>query len=227
MKTLLLNLALLVSFSTVYSQSFCSKARTIQCGEVINSSNFESGNTLNVSSYGSCVSGINTAVNNFNGNDVVYRVDALNNSSITVTLNGLSSDLDVFIFKSCSSGASCIAKSTNGNSSSEIVNISNASGTYYIVIDGYNTSQRSTFNLTVKCAGDTGGGIGDGFNCSSAEEISCGRTYYHNNFSSGNRMEYENYETCVSGVNRSLNPFNGNDRLYKINVSWAMHSTFL
>ena len=166
MKAFLSNVILLMAFWTsicsVHAQTdFCSKAKPIQCGQFIGSSNFDTGNILEARNYGSCLSGVNTSANPFNSCEVIYKVDVPANSSLTVTLSGMTKDLDLFIFKGCSVNASCTAKSTNQNNTNELVTINGASGTYYIVIDGYNNEQRSQFQLLAKC-GSSCGSCGDG-----------------------------------------------------------------
>ncbi|NJL74046.1 MAG: T9SS type A sorting domain-containing protein [Saprospiraceae bacterium] len=151
-------MAFWTSICTVNAQTdFCSKARLIQCGQTVSFNNFDTGNILQAQNYGSCLSGVNTSINPFNSCEVVYRVDVPANSSLTVSLAGMSKDLDLFIFRGCSANASCTAKSINPSNSNELININGASGTYYIVIDGSNNEQRSQFQLLVKCDNSCGG----------------------------------------------------------------------
>ncbi|MDA2937717.1 pre-peptidase C-terminal domain-containing protein [Acidobacteria bacterium AH-259-A15] len=87
---------------------------------------------------------------NESGPERVHRITLNSPGTISAQLTNLSADLDVFILSSCSS-SSCLAF---GNSSAS-ANV--GTGTYYIVVDGYQGAV-GTYTLTVDVTG--GGGSG-------------------------------------------------------------------
>ncbi|NJL75594.1 MAG: hypothetical protein HC892_11750 [Saprospiraceae bacterium] len=79
-------------------------------------------------------------------------------NALDISMTGLSADLDMFLFNSCTGEIvaavvegglnNCIAKSTNSNSSDERIYLPNASGTYYLVVDAPQTSLRAIIHLS-------------------------------------------------------------------------------
>ncbi|NJL76011.1 MAG: hypothetical protein HC892_14315 [Saprospiraceae bacterium] len=187
----------------------CANATPIQCGQTIASNNNNSGSRFSKAcNYGACYSG-NAS---YAGNDKIYRLDVTpGTSQLELTLSGLSANLDIFLFKGDCLPGSCLGTGVRTGTNSESISVPNPSGTYYIVIDGPEANQRSNFTLNVKCTTN-------GINCNQAENLACGQTYKFSNTNSANTMAYNNYGACVSDENPVLNPYTGNDRLFRINV---------
>lgn len=138
----------------------CAAATDISCNQVISGSTF-SGATNDFSNpdYAGCHSSSST----FNAPDVLYSITVADNSTLKLRLFDLSNDLDLFVLSECGSSPVCVAKSTNGNTAEEEVTINNASGTYFIVVDGYSPSIKSNFKLETTCT--DGGTIGGTAEC--------------------------------------------------------------
>ena len=187
----------------------CANATAIQCGQTVTSNNNNSGSRFSKAcSYGACYSG-NVS---YAGNDKIYRLDVTpGTSQLELILSGLSTNLDIFLFKGDCLPGSCVATGLKTGTNSESISIPYPSGTYYVVVDGPEVNQKSNFTLKVNCTTN-------GINCNQAENLACGQTYKFSNINSTNSMAYNNYGTCISDENPVLNPYSGNDRLFKINV---------
>ena len=187
----------------------CANAEGISCGQTVNGTNANSENNLTKScNYGACYTGSST----FAGKDKIYRIDVpAGQAKLEVSLSNLAKDLDLFVFSnSCQLGA-CVGKSLSSNTNPEKVVINYPSGTYYIVIDGYDANQVSNFTLKVNCDGTS-----NTYDCRYAEEISCGKEYSHSTINGSNRLNYLDYAYCINNYN--VYPYSGNDRIYQIYV---------
>ncbi len=81
------------------------------------------------------------------GPEMVYRLNFTTSGPLSLTLGGLTGDLDLFLIKPCNNNA-VVAAGLNSGSNNENILINNlAAGTYYIVIDGF---QNTTSNYTLK-----------------------------------------------------------------------------
>ncbi len=179
---------------------------TLSCGESKRGSNVNTRNRFNSSTYASCLAP--SPQNPFSGNDVLYRIDVPRNSDLQVTLTGLSADLDLFIFNCIAGNARCIRRSINPNRNSESITIDDASGFYYIAVDGYNSQQRSSFTITANC-------IPRPQVCNSTPiPFSCGQVIQGNNLTSGNDVSSTAYQNCHD----TRTSYNGNDLIYKITL---------
>lgn len=197
------------------SQNFCAKAKPIACGTKVFGDNFSSGNSLTYHSYGSCTADLNQYDDPYTGNDVVYKIDVVH-SIMRIYLEDHTADLDVFVFEGCDlASARCVGRSIRNNISDEDLTIRNANGTYYIVIDGYDETQKSSFFLSVlSCINDTN--AGNTYDCRDAEELGCGKEYSHSTVGGSNNLNYRDYAYCIN--NSNVYPYSGNDRIYKIYV---------
>ena len=124
----------------------CSNIPVISCGQSINSTTSDGVNNFNASDY-TCYE----ESSSFDGKDKTYKVTVGANSVLDIQLTNLSNDLDIFLLTDCKKGAPCVGKSLNSNLNDDRITYPNASGTYYIVVDGYNTSIQSSFKLSVNC----------------------------------------------------------------------------
>ena len=191
----------------------CSSAELITCDQTYNRNNFSSGNNVVLNDLGSCRNGINGTANPFTGNDRIFRISTPSNTTqLTFSMTSLSADLDMFLFRSCngSSLSSCLERSVNSGTAGESISVNNPSGTYYLLVDGYNTQQRSAFNLRVNCdRNNTGGGsLCGGGNNSDGETIltyvdeqtlTCGDRISGNNFNTGNEYTVATSERLFHG----------------------------
>jgi hypothetical protein len=81
---------------------------------------------------------------NTTGPEVVYKFDPTTSGSYTVTLDGLSADLDLIVVShtsafSCDAAAACVASSqTVGTGNESVTFMADAALTYYIAVDGKN-----------------------------------------------------------------------------------------
>jgi len=116
----------------------CAAAFELTCGAIHDSTN--AGLPDEASSYG-CADYAET------GGEVVYRFTLSVPTQVTLELNGLSGDLDLFLLAGCDA-ADCIAVSA-GVSDELIVRCLNP-GTYVVVVDGYEGGS-SDFTLEFTC----------------------------------------------------------------------------
>ena len=70
------------------------------------------------------------------GPDVVYSFTLASPGTLSVTLSGLSVDLDLFLCNGPGEG-DCVAYSVNGGTEDEQIDYTAAAGVYYVVVDGY------------------------------------------------------------------------------------------
>lgn len=195
----------------VAQSSICSKAIDIQCGQTIRSNNFSSGNTLVHADYDNCLADVPVSQGPFDGNDVVYRLRFESPQTVDILLTDLNADLDLFIFVGCgATSKDCQASSKRSNTQDEGFRVNFSAGTFYIVIDGFNTAQRSSFTLQLGC----GDGGGEEDPCEDALPLSCDTPLSGNNFSGGSDFGRDFYGNCVT----SSSSFNANDRVYAFEV---------
>ena len=74
---------------------------------------------------------------------MIHKIDVYNTGTLTATLSGLSTDLDVFILSNCDK-TNCLAVGDF------VATCAVTPGTYYIVVDGY-VGHVGTYTLTVDC----------------------------------------------------------------------------
>lgn len=117
----------------------CSRAKPLTCGLAADSSNV--GVPSQVSYYG-------CSEYEESGGEVLYRIVLQSYSEVTLRLEGLQADLDLFLLAGCSTNA-CIGSSTGV--SVETLSACLAAGTYYVAVDGFRGGA-STFRLTMSCA---------------------------------------------------------------------------
>lgn len=88
----------------------------------------------------------------YSGNEYTYEFSTATTSQVTVTLTGLSADLDLLVLEGSSCYPNtCIADSTNAGSAAEVLTfVANAGVDYRIVVDGYAGSS-STFTIELSC----------------------------------------------------------------------------
>ena len=124
----------------------CDGGIPIECGETVNSNNFDTGNDFQNNSYSNCFNGSAT----FEGNDELYTLNLDQATNVTITLSNMTADLDLFVLQCNDNGTSnCIAASVNGPGDNDQVTLNNASGELFIVVEAQYTTSLSNFTLTV------------------------------------------------------------------------------
>ena len=141
----------------------CEPAAVLSCGESLSQRNDGAGSTDEHAFYG-CTSWI------YSGPEVAVSVATDRDETISLTLSGLSDDLDLYVLQSDACQAEdCLGSSDGSDTSDESMKFSATAGEYYtVIVDGYDGAV-SDFTLSVDCKGalpvvpgDTGdtGGIG-------------------------------------------------------------------
>lgn len=125
----------------------CSPVQALTCGDTVTSRNDGAGSTATHGYYG-------CSTYAYSGPEVAYEVRTSLSEAVTVSLGGLSADLDLYVLQDASCDASgCIGSSVNPDASGEAVGFDAAAGqAYVVVIDGYEGAV-SDFSLTVSCTG--------------------------------------------------------------------------
>ncbi len=206
-----------ISLSCVYpTPSYdCSDARPLYCGGTkwvpAPTSNHLSGSDYDFSGCG----GYSYT---YNGKDHLYKISVGNRTKdIEIILNGLSADMDMFLFSSCESHygqsvlGSCVAIANKSGSSAEKIVLNNASGDYYLAIDSYSASVSSDYDIELKCSDPT-----PTYGCSYAIDLSCGSSKWMS-APSYNHYEGSDYDMSDCGGS-SWGGYKGKDQLFKINV---------
>jgi len=168
----------------------CNNAEEIYCGETLIRNTLNDSNDFNIFDYSSCYS----SSNNFSGSDMIFQFERYSFSQVNyITLQSGQEDLDIFILDNCSPNSNCIDFSVrsvtcgSGQSLSscypsgtnvDVVELVNyPAGTYYIVIDGFNSQQAGPFSLSLSC---------EGINCQGATPIGCNAVVTGSNVGSYN-----------------------------------------
>lgn len=91
------------------------------------------------------------------GNDVVYQVTLAAGERLQASLDA-TWDSALYLVRDCAMpGASCVAGQDNGNP--EQIDFTAAqAGTYFLIVDGYNSAARGTYGLTVSVSPAVSGG---------------------------------------------------------------------
>jgi hypothetical protein len=125
----------------------CSTLLTLSCGASISASNIGGQPTLE--RYG-CSPRLE------NGREILYRFDAKATGNVTVTLSGMTADLDLIVVGStagtsgCDPIGACVGASATTNSTETVSFAATAGQSYYLVVDGY-AGATSGYSLSVGC----------------------------------------------------------------------------
>ncbi len=168
----------------------CNSAIDLYCGSSAIYSTIGQLNNVTSTQYSSCP-GWNSS-NNFDAGDVVFRFERyyfeeINYITMQPTDFYINEDLDLFLFDDCFTNlTSCLDNSLNGfaaypypnQPAVEVIEVTNLpAGTYYIVVDGYNSSQEGQFEIALSC---------EGIYCESATPLECDEPLSGNNSNSYN-----------------------------------------
>ncbi len=212
-------IVILISFMlsiTMHAQhNICRFANKVQCNSYTTGITSRLTNKAERNDYGNCVP--NTGPS-YKGNDVIYEIFATG-GTLEIQVKLLGADLDVFVMQGCSRPV-CVAKSTNAGRQDEYITIPNARGTYYIVVDGKEASEFSSFDLFINCIPDASSSCVER-PCDNAERIRCDDVIHSTTKNRSNRFTKAcNYDHCYTG------PFayNGKDRVYRLDVPTGKES---
>ncbi|MEM9887870.1 MAG: pre-peptidase C-terminal domain-containing protein [Bacteroidota bacterium] len=191
--------------------SACNDAHSISCGQEIQSTTLGKANKLNREcNYGShCTNGYD----DYEAGDRVFKINVPSGTDkLDIKLSGLHKNLDLFVFRNSCSLNRCVASSQRSSTNDESITIDDPSGTYFIIVDGARASDESNFRLKVSCEED------NKLKCDNLPRLECDRSYYLSNSGEGNDLEYADYGSCVSHLNRYHYPYHGQDVVYKIYI---------
>ncbi|MEM9847269.1 MAG: endonuclease [Bacteroidota bacterium] len=127
----------------------CTLERQIYCGETIVGTTLGANNLFNRASY-DCYNGRS----DFEGGDQTYLLKLETFTPVlNIRLSDLRKDLDIFLLSSCDSTASCIAESQHSFAflDEQIVATDLEAGVYFIVVDGANAREASSYTLQIDC----------------------------------------------------------------------------
>ena len=129
------------------SAASCSTVGSLSCGQTLRGSNSGSGSHSRHADYG--CSPFQTT-----GREKSWTFRTPVNERVTLSLTGLSADLDLFVTRtSACNGSDCVAGSWEGNTSNESLSFNaTANHTYTVTVDGY-AGATSAFNLSASCTG--------------------------------------------------------------------------
>jgi hypothetical protein len=133
---------------------FCSKAITVACGNVYNNqTTVGAENILSSTDYLSCMD--SDPRYTFNGPERIYKVVLDNAGDLQVGMEILDKgvDLDLFLLDNYCQVVTCLEKNIEDNSDSVYTYLQEEllAGTYYVVIDGYQSSIQGRFNINFAC----------------------------------------------------------------------------
>ncbi len=185
----------------------CNFINQLECNQPI-SENTATGDNR-ISSY---KRGNNTSTLGQTGKEIIYELVLDKDVNVNITMNPSPSagDLDLFILNSCDE-YSVIYSSTNSNSSTEIINEFFQAGTYYVVIDGWDSAE-GTFDIVAQWDCNTP--------CSDPTPASCG-TVFTNESTLNSSNGFSSYD-CAP-----FNTYNGNEKVYEINVQEKQQYKFV
>ncbi|MEM9849195.1 MAG: pre-peptidase C-terminal domain-containing protein, partial [Bacteroidota bacterium] len=132
----------------------CEEATPIICGETYTGSTIGGNSVFTHANYdGMCVERLSAVDNPFDAPDQFFRLDLPPVERADIVLSGLNADLDLFLFEQCANGSlsRCTARSITFGNLDETIALENVQGTYYLVVDGYQSDQQSDFTLEVSC----------------------------------------------------------------------------
>jgi len=132
---------------TCDGQAPCVVDGTLSCGDSISASNSGAGSTSTAITY-SCTTFFYT------GPERAWALDVAPGTDVTVTMGGLSADLDLFVSEGATCAPEqCVGGSTSSNTSQETVSFtSSGSGSYVVIADGWDGAT-SDLTMTVTCTG--------------------------------------------------------------------------
>ncbi len=123
----------------------CEPSTTLRCGDVVDARNDGAGSARATSVYG-------CSEFTYSGPEQVYALEVPVDLAVTVTVTGVTQDLDLMILDDpACDGSGCVGGSSNSDASDETFTFDAAAGvTYVVVVDGWEGAV-SDFHLEVSC----------------------------------------------------------------------------
>lgn len=124
----------------------CANMPIINCERTTRGSTLGQQNNFTIADY-DCYDGNS----DYSGRDRIYQITVPPNSTLTVRLDNLTADLDLFLLDDCSERAECLSHSRNAGRRAEQVTENNANGVYYLVVDSKTADVQGGFELIASC----------------------------------------------------------------------------
>jgi hypothetical protein len=241
--SIIINLILISFTQIIYSQAgtTCNNAILLECGGVsLRTFNTKDGkNNLTMLDYASC----HATQNPFSGKELLFKINKTGSKTWFISLyNQGNIDLDMFLFDNCPltttggpillqnpGGTQCLQKSTNSYGSPspgynfDVLRIKTP-GTYWIVVDGFNSSQEGGFTIDVGCD-DL-----DIFSCNDIPSLNCNASLNGVNgcvcpgtFCICSYSKINKYNCHSSNIDGA---FTGSENVYKFTASTTGEHTF-
>lgn len=189
----------------------CTGATVLTCGVPYKSTNSTGVSNASIYKLPTCV-GCAVAKSNETGKERVHRFVLTTAQFVLITLNGLSSDLDLFLLNTCDQDKLTACSYNAGNNPEVIYTYLNA-GTYYVVVDGYDGAS-GNYTLTATYSDDCSSSQPDYF-CGSAINVQCGQLLASQK-TLNNVISTSSY-ACFGLVDGFS--YNGSDRSYKLQLN--------
>lgn len=127
----------------------CAPVATLGCGDTVHRAATDPGATSTHAYYGAC-----TTFAEYTGDEVAWTVVPDRDGPVTLSMTGLSADLDLFVLASDTCDATdCLAASTDGDLADGVLTVDGQVGVpLTVVIDGYKGAS-SDVDLAITCAG--------------------------------------------------------------------------
>ncbi|MEM7572175.1 MAG: Kazal-type serine protease inhibitor domain-containing protein [Bacteroidota bacterium] len=121
----------------------CSQTVPLGCGVPYSGSNLYGNDDVSLYTCGNVYNVEN------NGPEIVHSFTITDAGPVTISLSGLSANLELFLLSNCDRSA-CLEYSQNSGTNDEEITRNLPPGTYYVVVDGYNGAI-SDYTLEVDC----------------------------------------------------------------------------
>lgn len=184
----------------------CENATELQCNVPVWGNTQNGNNNFTSTDYRNCYA----TNSSFNGNDKLYKFTLNTTTKINLRLSQLWADLDVFLLSSCDP-VRCLAYSVNSDNYDEFIQATLPAGTYYIIVDGYQSSEASSFRLDLQCESSLPE------TCPQAIPVTCGRTVSGNTAYGTAQLNIDSYRNCYA----SNSTFSARELVYKVQVNYT------
>ena len=94
----------------------------------------------------------NTVYNGLNGAEGIHLFTLANSGAATITLTGLSNDLDLYLLSACDPNYAVAVSENQGTANEQLTFANLAAGTYIVAVDGFNGAA-SAYTLNLTCSG--------------------------------------------------------------------------
>ncbi len=193
-----------------------------ECRATISRTTSDGSSNFNRDNYRSCISTSVYNNNPFNGRDDSYRLgsgfDFTNGITIKLQSTSSTRDLDLFVLE----GGNCIERSILSAGNIDELNFTSWNSSWLIVVDGYNSSQNGSYELTViaTCSpGEEDPPRSDPCS-SSTQTLLCNSSVNGDTRNGSDNIRLDAYKggSCLNLTpsQEAANPFTGNDIVYRL-----------